>query len=256
MPGAKILAKDVSPFLAGHGSILGYPDAVIDRVNDHHGVVTLPGGGPRPPIGTVVWVMPNHVCPVVNLVDEVVVASGGRIVDRWPVDARGATADARQRSVRGQVVLDAGGVQDRATRSERDRPDAQDLRQLAPVQSMTVEAGPPCAGPAVEDEVDGVAELRRRSRPRRAPPGSPDTLAEVVGSGPTPRASARGASWSGTRRPMVGAPPVRAAGSVDVRPARHDHGQTAGPAGVGERRRGRPHARRSSPPGRRRRGAA
>ncbi len=87
--GAKILAKDVSPFLAGHGSILDYPDAVIDRVNDHHGVVTLPEGGTRPRVGDVVWVMPNHVCPVVNLVDEVLVASGGRIVDRWPVDARG-----------------------------------------------------------------------------------------------------------------------------------------------------------------------
>ena len=87
--GAKILAKDVSPFLPGHGSILGYPDAVIERVNDHHGVVTLADGGPRPTIGSVVWVMPNHVCPVVNLVDEVVVASGGRVVDRWPVDARG-----------------------------------------------------------------------------------------------------------------------------------------------------------------------
>jgi len=90
--GAKILAKDVSPFLRGHGSVLGYPDAVIERVNDHHGVVSLPDGGARPAIGTVVWVMPNHVCPVVNLADEYVVASGGRVVDRWPVDARGRNA--------------------------------------------------------------------------------------------------------------------------------------------------------------------
>jgi D-serine deaminase-like pyridoxal phosphate-dependent protein len=87
--GAKILAKDVAPFLDGHGSVLGYPDAVIERVNDHHGVVELPPGSARPAIGSIVWVMPNHVCPVVNLVDEYVVASGGRIVGRWPVDARG-----------------------------------------------------------------------------------------------------------------------------------------------------------------------
>ena len=51
-------------------------------------------GSPAParpgrPIGSVVWVAPNHVCPVVNLVDELVVARGGRVVDRWPVDARG-----------------------------------------------------------------------------------------------------------------------------------------------------------------------
>lgn len=87
--GAKILAKDVAPFLEGHGSVLGYPDAVIERVNDHHGVVELPAGSARPAIGSIVWVMPNHVCPVVNLVDEYVVASGGRILGRWPVDARG-----------------------------------------------------------------------------------------------------------------------------------------------------------------------
>jgi D-serine deaminase-like pyridoxal phosphate-dependent protein len=90
--GAKILSKDVSSFLVGHGSVLGYPDAVIDRVNDHHGVVELPAGSARPAVGSIVWVMPNHVCPVVNLVDEYVIASGGRIVERWPVDARGRNA--------------------------------------------------------------------------------------------------------------------------------------------------------------------
>ena len=87
--GAKILAQDVAPFVAGHGAIVGYPDAVIQRLNDHHGVVDLPAGAARPAIGTIVWVVPNHVCPVVNLVDAFVVAQGGRVVDTWPVDARG-----------------------------------------------------------------------------------------------------------------------------------------------------------------------
>jgi D-serine deaminase-like pyridoxal phosphate-dependent protein len=87
--GAKILAQDVSPLIAGHGAIVGSPDAVISRLNDHHGVVDLPPGAARPAIGSVIWVVPNHVCPVVNLVDSFVVAQGGRVVDRWPVDARG-----------------------------------------------------------------------------------------------------------------------------------------------------------------------
>jgi D-serine deaminase-like pyridoxal phosphate-dependent protein len=87
--GAKILAQDVAPFVPGHGAILGYPDAVIQRVNDHHGVVDLPAGAARPAVGTIVWVVPNHVCPVVNLVDEFVVAQGGLVEGRWPVDARG-----------------------------------------------------------------------------------------------------------------------------------------------------------------------
>jgi D-serine deaminase-like pyridoxal phosphate-dependent protein len=90
--GAKILAKDVAPYLLGHGSVVGYPEAVIARVNDHHGVVELPAGASRPAIGDVVWIAPNHVCPVVNLVDEYVVAQSGRIVGRWPVDARGRNA--------------------------------------------------------------------------------------------------------------------------------------------------------------------
>jgi D-serine deaminase-like pyridoxal phosphate-dependent protein len=87
--GAKVLAREVAPYLVGHGSILGYPDAVISRVYDHHGVVDPTPGAPRPGIGEIVWIAPNHVCPVVNLVDEYVVAQGGRVVDRWPVDARG-----------------------------------------------------------------------------------------------------------------------------------------------------------------------
>lgn len=87
--GAKILAKDVAPYFAGHGSVVGYPEAIISRVNDHHGVVDLPQGAPRPAIGEVIWIVPNHVCPVVNLVDAYVVAQGGRVVDQWPVDARG-----------------------------------------------------------------------------------------------------------------------------------------------------------------------
>ena len=46
--GAKILGKDVAPYLRGHGSILGLPEAVIERVNDHHGVVELPAGWHAP----------------------------------------------------------------------------------------------------------------------------------------------------------------------------------------------------------------
>lgn len=87
--GAKILAQDVAPLTPGHGAVLGYPDGVLVRVNDHHGVVELPAGSARPPVGSVVWVVPNHVCPVVNLVDAYVVASGGQVAHRWPVDARG-----------------------------------------------------------------------------------------------------------------------------------------------------------------------
>ncbi len=87
--GAKILGKDVAPYLDGHAAVLGWDGAVVSRVYDHHGVIERPAGARRPAIGEVVWLVPNHVCPVVNLVDEYLVARGGRLVDRWPVDARG-----------------------------------------------------------------------------------------------------------------------------------------------------------------------
>jgi D-serine deaminase-like pyridoxal phosphate-dependent protein len=40
-------------------------------------------------LGEVVAVVPNHVCPVVDLFDSFVATRAGAIVGTWPVDARG-----------------------------------------------------------------------------------------------------------------------------------------------------------------------
>jgi D-serine deaminase-like pyridoxal phosphate-dependent protein len=90
--GGKTLAKDRAPWLDGFGAIPAYPDARITRTYDYHGVVVFPDGAPRPALGETVAIVPNHVCPVVNLADSFVVARGGAVVDRWPVDARGRSA--------------------------------------------------------------------------------------------------------------------------------------------------------------------
>ena len=87
--GAKILTKDRAPYVQGFGELAGYPGAIVERANDYHGMVRLPPTGARPHLGEVVAVVPNHVCPVVNLVDDFVVVRGGSVIDRWPVDARG-----------------------------------------------------------------------------------------------------------------------------------------------------------------------
>jgi D-serine deaminase-like pyridoxal phosphate-dependent protein len=86
--GAKVLTKDVAPYLAGHGFLPAY-QSVIERVYDYHGVVPVPDGAGAPALGEVVAIVPNHACPVVDLFDGFVVTRGGAIVDRWPVDARG-----------------------------------------------------------------------------------------------------------------------------------------------------------------------
>jgi D-serine deaminase-like pyridoxal phosphate-dependent protein len=87
--GAKALTKDRAAFLTGFGAIVGYPDLVIERVNDYHGVVAAPAGVERPRLGDVVAIVPNHICPVVDLVDSVVAVSADRSTAEWPVDARG-----------------------------------------------------------------------------------------------------------------------------------------------------------------------
>jgi D-serine deaminase-like pyridoxal phosphate-dependent protein len=87
--GAKALTKDLPAFLEGYGAVPDWPGAIIDKVNDYHGMVSLAGGGVRPRVGDVVGVVPNHICPVVDLVSSfVAVGEDGRI-DRWAVDARG-----------------------------------------------------------------------------------------------------------------------------------------------------------------------
>lgn len=85
--GAKVLSKDKPPTVEGFGAVVGYPDARITTVYDHHGLVDVSRGS-APVLGEVVAVVPNHVCPVVNLADELLVLEDDTIVDRWPVDAR------------------------------------------------------------------------------------------------------------------------------------------------------------------------
>jgi D-serine deaminase-like pyridoxal phosphate-dependent protein len=87
--GAKALTKDMAAFVEGYGAIPAWPGAIIEKLNDYHGMVALAAGGPRPTIGDVVAVVPNHICPVVDLVSSfVAVGSDGR-TDHWAVDARG-----------------------------------------------------------------------------------------------------------------------------------------------------------------------
>jgi D-serine deaminase-like pyridoxal phosphate-dependent protein len=87
--GAKTLTKDRAPYLTGHGLLPAYPDGVIERLYDYHGVVVAPAGSPMPRLGEVLAVIPNHVCPVIDLFDSFVAVRGATVVGHWPVDARG-----------------------------------------------------------------------------------------------------------------------------------------------------------------------
>ncbi|MDO5670409.1 MAG: alanine racemase [Corynebacterium sp.] len=87
--GSKILGSDRPAWTTGYGRIMGTPDARITALSEHHGTIAWPAGEPLPAIGEELSVVPNHVCLVLNLVDEVEVIEGGHVVDRWAVAARG-----------------------------------------------------------------------------------------------------------------------------------------------------------------------
>jgi D-serine deaminase-like pyridoxal phosphate-dependent protein len=87
--GAKALTKDRAEWVTGYGAMVGYPELVIERVNDYHGIVPVPAGAHRPKIGEVVAIIPNHICPVIDLVDDFVAVAADGTTETWPVDARG-----------------------------------------------------------------------------------------------------------------------------------------------------------------------
>lgn len=90
--GTKTLTSDrcIPALDSGHGLILEYPEAVITRLSEEHGQVDVTrcsGGGPA--LGERVTVIPNHICPCVNLRDEFWWLETGREPEPWTVDARG-----------------------------------------------------------------------------------------------------------------------------------------------------------------------
>src|SRR5258706_483808 len=87
--GSKTLTSDTGGGLDGHGLILEHPEAKIARFAEEHGFLDLTRSNTRPNVGDVVRIVPNHVCVVVNMMDEVVMVRGEEIVGTLPVAARG-----------------------------------------------------------------------------------------------------------------------------------------------------------------------
>ncbi|UQD76484.1 D-TA family PLP-dependent enzyme [Bradyrhizobium japonicum] len=86
--GSKTLTTDTGG-LDGHGLILEHPEARIARFAEEHGFLDLSRSNTRPNVGDVVRIVPNHVCVVVNMMDEVVMVRGEEIIGTLPVAARG-----------------------------------------------------------------------------------------------------------------------------------------------------------------------
>jgi D-serine deaminase-like pyridoxal phosphate-dependent protein len=71
------------------GAVAGTGWPVV-RASEEHGVLAVPPDAALA-VGDRVALVPNHICPVVNLFDEAVVVEDGRVIGRWAVAARGRT---------------------------------------------------------------------------------------------------------------------------------------------------------------------
>ena len=87
--GSKTLAMDPSPSKPGHGYVVEYPTATIVRISEEHGVIELPEEARGLKVGDRIEIIPNHVCPTVNLQDEMFVVRDHEVVACWDIIGRG-----------------------------------------------------------------------------------------------------------------------------------------------------------------------
>lgn len=73
----------------GFGYIRESPSARITSLSEEHAVVSLSDGVAFPRIGEKVEVIPNHVCPVVNLHDRLHLVEGEDVAETWTITGRG-----------------------------------------------------------------------------------------------------------------------------------------------------------------------
>lgn len=73
----------------GFACLWNDPGVVVKSMSEEHGILDLSRSSWRPQVGERVRVVPNHVCIVVHLADQVFGVRDGAVVSSWPVAARG-----------------------------------------------------------------------------------------------------------------------------------------------------------------------
>ncbi len=88
--GSKTLSADA--LLSGDrkyfGHVQGHPEFKLEDLSEEHGHLTLPQS-PATKVGDRLRVIPNHVCPCINLHDRVLIVEGDLVIDEWKIAARG-----------------------------------------------------------------------------------------------------------------------------------------------------------------------
>jgi D-serine deaminase-like pyridoxal phosphate-dependent protein len=91
--GSKTLSADL--LLSGERKYFGYiqehPELLLEDLSEEHGHLIVPDDSPIK-VGDRLRIIPNHVCPCINLHDRTFVVEGDLVIDQWKVAARGKVA--------------------------------------------------------------------------------------------------------------------------------------------------------------------
>lgn len=87
--GSKTLTNDRNLHREGFGIVKGIPTALVASLSEEHGVLQLQDPSVPLKVGDRIEIIPNHVCPVINLADEMVALKGGSVAGTIAVSARG-----------------------------------------------------------------------------------------------------------------------------------------------------------------------
>lgn len=74
---------------SGHGLIVEYTRAKIVKLTEEHGQVDITGCDSPPLLGERITIVPNHICPCINLQDNVWLLTEQQKLEALRVDARG-----------------------------------------------------------------------------------------------------------------------------------------------------------------------
>src|SRR5262249_15736101 len=69
--------------------VLGHPELEPLKPSEEHLPMRVAEGAAVPPIGELLYLAPQHICPTVNNFDHAVIVSGGKLIAVEPVSARG-----------------------------------------------------------------------------------------------------------------------------------------------------------------------
>jgi D-serine deaminase-like pyridoxal phosphate-dependent protein len=89
--GSKTLTSDLNGWApaSGFGHVVEYPKARIGKLSEEHGQVDVTACDQKPAVGERVTVIPNHICPCINLRDRLWWAESNEPLRELTVDARG-----------------------------------------------------------------------------------------------------------------------------------------------------------------------